>query len=311
MCRLFWDCFLVIGVCGSFVLSSASAAAGEDVQREKRDMAAIGDRKVVAAGATVEKLAGGFRFTEGPTADKQGNVYFTDIPNERIHIWSVKGELSTFREKTGKANGLTFDRKGNLLACEGGNRRVVSISPKGKVTVLAERYKGKRFNSPNDLWIDRKGGIYFSDPRYGKREGMEQDGECVDYIRPGSKKVFRVIDDMVRPNGLVGTANGKILYVTDPGSKKTYVYRIQEDGRLANQQLFVEQGSDGMTVDEEGNVYLTGEGVAVYDSRGELIEKIEVPERPANVCFGGKLKQTLYITARGGLYAIRMRVKGH
>jgi len=309
MLRLFWIGFLVFGVCGGFVLVGASATA-KDVQGGKGGIAAIDDGSVVAAGAKIEKLAGGFRFTEGPAADKLGNVYFTDIPNERIHLWSVKGELSTYREKTGRANGLIFDRKGNLLVCEGGNRRVVAISPKGKVTVLAERYKGKRFNSPNDLWIDLQGGIYFSDPRYGKREGMELEKECVYYIRPGSKGIVRVIDDMVRPNGLVGTANGKQLYVTDAGGKKTYVYSIGDDGRLTDKKLFVEQGSDGMTLDEKGNVYLTGEGVVVYDSKGELIERIEVPERPSNVCFGGKDEHTLFITARSGFYAIRMRVKG-
>ncbi len=265
---------------------------------------------VVAPGAKVKKLVGGFRFTEGPAADAKGNVYFTDIPNNRIHKWSLDGKLSTFREESGGANGLYFDKKGNLLACEGGGRRLVAIDPQGKVTVLAEKYEDKKFNSLNDLWIDPKGGIYFTDPRYGNRDGMEQDAEHVYYISPDRKKIVRVVDDMVRPNGLIGTPNGKTLYVTDHGGKKTFVYKIAKDGTLSNKKLLAPEGSDGMTIDEQGNVYLTTSAVLVYNGKGELIETIEVPERPANVTFGGKDKQTLFITARTSLYSIPMKVKG-
>ena len=265
---------------------------------------------LVAPGEKVKKLVGGFRFTEGPAADAKGNVYFTDIPNNRIHKWSLDAKLSTFREESGGANGLYFDKKGNLLACEGGGRRLVSINPQGKVTVLAEKYQDKKFNSLNDLWIDPKGGIYFTDPRYGNKDGMEQDGEHVYYISPDRKKIIRVVDDMVRPNGLIGTPNGKTLYVTDHGGKKTFVYKIAKDGTLSNKKLLAPEGSDGMTIDEQGNVYLTTSAVLVYNGKGELIETIEVPERPANVTFGGKDKQTLFITARTSLYSIRMKVKG-
>jgi len=266
---------------------------------------------VVATGAKVEKLAGGFAFTEGPAADPNGDIYFSDIPNNRIHKWAVEaGKLSTFREDSGGSNGLYFDKKGNLLACEGGGRRLVSICPKCQVTVLADTYEGKKFNSLNDLWIDPKGGVYFSDPRYGNRDGMEQDGEHVYYLSPDRKKIIRVINDMVRPNGLIGTRNGKTLYVADHGGKKTFVYTVNKDGTLSNKKLFAPEGSDGMTIDNQGNVYLTTNAVAVYDKEGRKIETIEVREGPANVTFGGKDKQTLFITARTSLYAIRMRVKG-
>jgi len=265
---------------------------------------------LVAPGAKVIKLAGGFKFTEGPAADAGGNVFFTDIPNNRIHKWSLAGELSTFREDSGGANGLFFDKSGNLLACEGGGRRLVSIDPQGEVTVLADEYKGKRFNSLNDLWIDPKGGIYFTDPRYGNRDGMEQDGEHVYYLSPDRKKLTRVIDDMVRPNGVIGTPDGKTLYVTDHGDGKTFVYTVNKDGTLSNKKLFAPEGSDGMTTDNEGNVYLTTGVVAVYNEEGEKIEAIEIPDRPANVTFGGRDKQTLFITARTSLYSIEMRVKG-
>jgi gluconolactonase len=266
---------------------------------------------VVATGAKVEKLAGGFAFTEGPAADPNGDIYFSDIPNNRIHKWAVEaGKLATFREDSGGSNGLYFDKKGNLLACEGGGRRLVSICPKCQVTVLAETYEGKKFNSLNDLWIDPKGGVYFTDPRYGNRDGMEQDGEHVYYLSPDRKKIIRVINDMVRPNGLIGTRNGKTLYVADHGANKTFLYTINKDGTLSNKKLFAPEGSDGMTIDNQSNIYLTTNAVAVYDKEGRKIETIEVPEGPANVTFGGKDKQTLFITARTSLYAIRMRVKG-
>jgi gluconolactonase len=270
---------------------------------------------IVAPGAKVEKLAGDFRFTEGPAADAEGNVFFTDIPNNRIHKWSpdgspLGGKLSTFRENSGGSNGLYFDKKGNLLACEGADRRLVSIDPEGKVTVLADKYQGKQFNSLNDLWIDPKGGVYFTDPRYGSRDNMEQDGEHVYYLSPDRKKITRVINDMVRPNGVIGTPDGKRLYVTDHGGGKTFVYTVNKDGTLSDKKLFAPEGSDGMTIDNEGNVYLTTSVVAVYNKASEKIEEIEVPERPANVTFAGKDRKTLFITARTSLYSVRMRVKG-
>jgi gluconolactonase len=268
------------------------------------------EASVVADGAKVEKLAGDFAFTEGPAADAQGNVFFSDIPNNRIHQWSLEGKLSTFRENSGGANGLYFDKKGNLLACEGTGRRLVSIDPGGSVTALADKYEGKRLNSLNDLWIDPKGGVYFTDPRYGNRDGMEQDGEHVYYLSPDRQKLTRVIKDLVRPNGVIGTPDGKTLYVADNGDRKTFVYQVNDDGTLTGKKLFAPEGSDGMTIDSEGNVYLTTKVVAVYNKAGEKIESIEVPEQPANVTFGGSDSQTLFITARTSLYAVKTRVKG-
>ncbi len=269
------------------------------------------EKSLVASGAKVEKLAGEFRFTEGPARDSKGNVFFSDIPNNRIHKWSLDGKLTTYRENSGGANGLFFDKKGNLLTCEGGGRRLVSINPKdGELTVLADTYDGKKFNSLNDLWIDPKGGVYFTDPRYGNRDGMEQDGEHVYYLAPDRKQVIRVINDMVRPNGVIGTPNGKKLYVADHGANKTYTYDIKKDGMLANKELFAPQGSDGVTIDSKGNIYLTSNAVSIYDKKGQKIETIDVPESPANVCFGGKDRKTLFITARTSLYAVQMRVKG-
>jgi len=281
----------------ALILLAAAGCSGENAS-------------LVAAGAKVEKLAGGFEFTEGPAVDTEGNVFFTDIPNNRIHKWSVDGKLSTFLENSGAANGLFFDKAGNLLACAGGSRKLVSISPDGRITVLADKYDNKKLNSPNDLWPDLKGGIYFTDPRYGNRDNLEQEGECVYYLYPDRKRLIRVIDDLVRPNGVLGTSDGKKLYVADAGGGKTYVYDINKDGTLSNRKFFAPVGSDGMTIDTRGNIYLTRGEVWIYSPKGEELEKIKVAEAPANVCFGGKDRKTLFITARKSLYSVRMRRKG-
>ena len=264
---------------------------------------------VVASGARPVELANGFQFTEGPAADAAGNVYFTDLRVSQIHRWSIDGKLILHRENSGGANGLFFDRDGNLLACEGEHARITSIDPQGNVTVLADQYNNRPFNKTNDLWIDPAGGVYFSDPAYGGAQ-VVQDGEHVYYITPDRNRVSRVIDDMVRPNGLIGTPDGKTLYVADAGARETYRYKVNDDGTLSGKTLFVSFGSDGMTIDTEGNVYLTENGVLAFDPEGKLIEQIDVPNRPTNVCFGGPDRQTLFITARSSIYSIQMQARG-
>ncbi|HZV06661.1 MAG TPA: SMP-30/gluconolactonase/LRE family protein [Gemmataceae bacterium] len=273
------------------------------------------DSPVIAPGARVEKLAGGFKFTEGPAADADGNVFFTDQPNDRILKWSTDGKLSTFLSPCGRANGLCFDAKGNLWACADEKNELWRIDPKGKATVVVKDYQGKLLNGPNDLWIHSKGGVYFTDPfykrDYWKRGAKEQDREAVYYLDPDHKTLTRVADDLRQPNGIIGTPDGKTLYVADIGASKTYAYDIADDGALKNKRLFCAMGSDGMTLDSEGNVYLTGRGVTVFDKSGKKIEQIAVPELwTANVCFGGKDGKTLFITASKGLYGLKMRVKG-
>ncbi len=277
--------------------------------------ARTGDGGVVATGAKLEKLSGGFAFTEGPACDKDGNVYFTDQPNDRILIWSIDGKLTTFMQPCGRSNGLCFDAKGNLIACADDKNEMWLITPDKKVTVLFKEYNGKLLNAPNDVWIRPDGGMYFSDPfykrDYWKRGPAEQEVEAVYFFSPKRKKLVRVIDDLQQPNGLIGTPDGKTLYVTDIKGGKTYAYDIQKDGSLVNKRLFCEMGSDGMTIDNEGNVYLTGKGVPVFDKTGKKIDQIDVPEPwTANVCFGGQDRQTLFITAGKGLYSIRTRTKG-
>ena len=264
---------------------------------------------VVAPDAKVEKRAGGFSFTEGPAGDSEGNIFFTDPHQNHIYKLSHNNKVTTFIENSGSANGLFFDKDGSLLACEGDNRRIVSIDSQGKVTVLADRFEGKRLNQPNDLWIDPKGGVYFSDPNYS-RDIIEQDGEHVYYLTPDRSRVICVIDDMVKPNGLIGSPDGTLLYVIDNGEKKTFVYSINPDGTVSNKKPFAPEGNDGMTVDNKGNIYITARSISVYNPAGTKIGTIEVPERPSNVCFGGRDKQTLFITTRSSLYSVRMRVKG-
>ena len=270
---------------------------------------------IIAPGAKVEQLADGFLFTEGPACDAEGNVFFTDQPNDRILKWSVDGKLSTTMEPCGRSNGLCFDAEGNLWACADEKNELWCISPEGKKKVVVAEYNGKLLNGPNDLWIRPDGGLYFSDPfykrKYWNRGPIEQDVQGVYYLTPDRKKLVRVADDLQQPNGVIGTPDGKTLYVADIKAGKTYSYAIQPDGSLADKHLFCEMGSDGMTIDDRGNVYLTGHGVTVFNPQGKQIAHIPVDAGwTANVCFGGKDRQTLFITAKQFLFSLRMQVKG-
>lgn len=276
---------------------------------------AADDPSPVAPGAAVEKLAGGFEFTEGPTADAAGNVFFTDQPNDRILRWGTDGKLTTFLQPCGRANGLCFDKDGKLWACADDRNElwVIDVETKKKAAVVTD-YKGKLLNGPNDVWVRPDGAAYFTDPfykrPYWKRGPQEQAKQGV-YYRSAGGEVALADGDLKQPNGIVGTPNGSTLYVADIGAGRTYKYTIQADGTLKDKELFCPQGSDGMTLDEAGNVYLTGKGVTVYDKAGKKVAQIDVPERwTANVCFGGPEMRTLFITAGKGLYAVKMRVKG-
>lgn len=270
---------------------------------------------VIAPGATLEKLAGGFAFTEGPTSDSAGNVFFTDQPNNRILIWSVDGRLSTFLEPAGRSNGMYFGAGGTLLACADEKTELWAIAPDGTRTVLAKEFGGKPLNGPNDVWERPDGALYFTDPFY-KRDWWEystrpQDSEQVYFLSADRKTLTRVTSDLVQPNGIVGTPDGKTLFVADIRAGRTYAFDIQPDGALTNKRVRCELGSDGMTLDTDGNLYLTGKGVSIVDPAGRKIGQIDVPEPwTANVSFGGRDHQTLFITASKGFYAIRLRVRG-
>ena len=277
-------------------------------------------QSLIAPGAEVVKLADGFGFTEGPTANSKGDVYFIDDPNCKIHVWSVsEKKCSVFVNESAYANGMYFDKNDNLFACEGGTGSIVMYTLDGKRTVVANKFGNRSFNKPNDLWVDPKGGIYFTDPVYGQpRFQNVQGGEHVYYILPDRSKVIRAIETgegkgFVKPNGIVGTPDGKLLYVADIDGKMVYRYDIQQDGTLTGKHPFAPVAVDGMTLDEKGNVYLTDMGksdVGIYSPDGKEVARIKPPEHPANVCFGGTDFKTLFITARTGFYSIEMNVKG-
>ena len=268
-----------------------------------------------APGAQVEKLAEGFAFTEGPTADAAGNVFFTDQPNDRILKWSVDGKLSTFLQPAGRSNGMYFDRSGNLIACADEKNELWSIGKDGKAAVIWKEYDKKKLNGPNDVWVHPSGSLYFTDPFYKRpwwtHDAPPQGGQHVYRLSADRKKIKRVTTDLEQPNGIIGSPDGKTLYVADIKAGKTYAYDIQKNGMLAGKRLHAALGSDGMTLDEEGNLYLTGKGVHVFDKTGKEIQVFEIPEDwTANVSFGGADHRTLFITASKGLYAVRLRVKG-
>ncbi len=272
-------------------------------------------KNLIKDGQKPQLISNEFEFTEGPASDAEGNVYFTDQPNNRIHKWSAEdGAVSVFMENSGRANGLYFDDAGNLLAAADKNSEMWKINPEQEVEVLVDSYQGNRLNGPNDLWIGPDGGLYFTDPYYQRdyweRTEKEIEEERVYYVNPQGE-INIVVDDLVQPNGIIGTPDGKTLYIADIGANKTYSYKINPDGSLSDKKLFTELGSDGMTIDNKGNIYLTGKGVTVFDKSGNKIQHIPIDKDwTANVTFGGKNQQTLFITAQQALYSLEMNVKG-
>ncbi len=264
---------------------------------------------VVTEGAEITLLSSIFSFAEGPASDSKGNLFFSDISQNRIYKWSINQELTIFRENSGGSNGLFFDSSDNLLACEGGNQQIVALDSSANVTVLTDEYNSLSFNEPNDLWVDPDGGVYFTDPVYFATE-IPQGGEHVYYLSPDRSNTIRVIEDMTKPNGIIGTADGSTLYVTDHGAGATYQYTIDSNGTLSEKQLFAAIGADGMTIDSDGNVYLCEDGILVYNATGSLLETIDVPEQPTNASFGGIDGQTLFITTQSSLYSLQMNVSG-
>lgn len=270
--------------------------------------------QIVADNEKIQLVSSQFGFTEGPATDIHGNVFFTDQPSNRIWKYSVEGKLSIFLEKAGRSNGMYFDKQGNLITCADEHNQLWSIQPDGKSKVLLNDLNGLHFNGPNDLWITPAGGIYFTDPYYQReywtRDSSELDGQKVYYLSKNGKPMI-VADNLVQPNGIIGTPDGKNLYVADIGASKTYRYQIANDGKLIEQKLFASMGSDGMTIDDQGNIYLTGDGVTVFDRGGKLIEHILVPEDwTGNVTFGGKENNILFITASKSVYILKMKVRG-
>ncbi len=271
---------------------------------------------IIEPGATLQKLESGFDFTEGPAVDNHGDVYFTDQPNDRIMKWSADGKITEWMKPCGRCNGMRFDRHGTLIACADEHNQLWEISSDRKNKVLVDGYMGQPLNGPNDVWIRPDNGIYITDPLYvrpywHRDPAVLQGGQYVFFLSADRKTLKPVATDLHVPNGIIGSPDGKLLYVGDLGIGKTFRYRIEKDGSLKDKTDFCNLGSDGMTIDSEGNVYLTGHGVTVFDKTGKQIEHISVPEGwVGNITFAGKDRRLLFITASKSVYGIRMRVHG-
>ncbi len=270
----------------------------------------------VKPGAVLVQVSKQFIFTEGPAVDKNGNIFFTDQPNDKIWEYDVDGKLTLFMDKTNRSNGMYFNSDGLLIACADEKNQLVSIDANKKITPVINDYNGHVLNGPNDVWIERtSGGLYFTDPYYQRdywtRQKPDLDKQSVYFLAKGKTTAVIVDSTLQQPNGIVGTPDGKYLYVADIRANKTYRYDINKDGSLSNRMLFAPLGSDGMTIDEKGNFYLTGKGVTIFNSSGVQIENIPVPSNwVGNICFGGRDRMTLFITASESIYTLQMQVRG-
>lgn len=261
-----------------------------------------------------------FEFTEGPTFDDQGNLYFSDVAGNKIYRVSKSGEKSVFLDPSNHTNGLMYNGKGKLYACEMDGRLIeIDIASKA-VKPLAATYEGKRFNAPNDLVIDRNGGVYFTDPHFRAPMPLPQ-GTVAVYYRDAAGKVTRVIDHLKAPNGVILSPDEETLYVIPSADKDMMAYGIESPGKLGPPRVFCtlkqpegrdNTGGDGLTIDTRGNLYITSAlGIQVFDPQGKLLGVIAFPEQPANCTFGGPGNKTLYATARKSLYAVEMEATGH
>jgi len=267
----------------------------------------------------VQRLHTGFGFTEGPADDGHGNLYFSDIPNARIHKLDAHGKLSVFTNQSRHANGLMFNQAGELVVCEmDGQLAVWNVETKTR-RVLVDGYQGVRFNAPNDLVIDRTGGVYFTDPHFRAPQPLPQGKTCVYYVSPAGN-VTRLVDDLPAPNGVILSPDEQTLYVFPSGQPVMRAYPVREPGKLGPGRDFCTlklagraglRGADGSTVDVDGNLYLATQlGVQVFNSQGEALGILEFPEQPANLTFGGPNRTTLFVTARTSLYAVSMFIRG-
>ena len=268
--------------------------------------------------AKLEKLAGDFQFIEGPIWHPDGFLLFSDIPANIIYKFASNQQVEVFRRPSGKANGNTLDKENRLVTAENENRRVSRTEKDGKVITLADRYEGKRFNSPNDLVVKSDGSIYFTDPSYGVSKDREELGFYGVYRLAADGKLTLLVKDLVLPNGIAFSPDEQKLYVNNSEARYIAVYDVKPDGTVTNERLFADlkdasQGGvpDGLKVDLEGNVYSTGPGgVWILSPDGKVLGKISVPETATNLAWGESDRKTLYITGSTSLYRIRLKIAG-
>ncbi|MGK7898191.1 MAG: SMP-30/gluconolactonase/LRE family protein [Xenococcus sp. (in: cyanobacteria)] len=305
--------FLLINYVGESQTPKAQASSSKIITTKQNNL-----ERILTPKAQVEKIAGGFEFIEGPVWHPDGFLLFSDIPANIIYKWQPEQEIEIFRQPSGNANGNTLDLVGNLITAEHGNRRVSLTKQNGQLVTLVSHYQGKRLNSPNDLVVKSDGNIYFTDPPYGIKSEQEELGFYGVYRLAADGKLTLLVDDFVRPNGIVFSPDETKLYVNDSEQGQIRVFEVKSDGTLENGQLFAklkppsqEGAADGMKVDIQGNVYSTGPGgVWIFSPNGDLLGIIETPEAPANIAWGDRDYQTLYITARTSLYRIRLQIPG-
>ena len=300
-----------------FLFAYASVLAGFLVT----PAAAQGPANVrIEPASEIELVHGGFEFTEGPAWDPRGTLYFSDIPATTIHRLVEGDKLSSFTDDSKHTNGIMIAADGRMLACQMDGQVVAyNVDNRGEVTVLADSYEGNRFNAPNDLVIDKQGGIYFTDPLFRAPQPLPQQVQAVYYIAK-SGTVTRVTDHIAAPNGIGLSPDGKQLYVIPSQQAEMLVYDVEGPGELSNGRTLCQvtqrpgasgTGGDGMTVDIKGNLYITtGSGVEIFSPQGKQLGLIEFPEQPANVTFGGPERTTMYVTARTGLYRVEMPIAG-
>jgi len=273
---------------------------------------------VVAPGTEPELLQEGFKFTEGPVGTADGALYFSDIRANRTYLLELGGKISVVRAETNGGNGLALTKDGDLLAAEGDGKRISRLGRDGKITTVTDGIEGKPLLAPNDLIVDARGGIYFTNP--GPRPVVPGRVVHVYYLPPGAKEPLIIDDKVARPNGLTLSTDGKTLIVDDTIGNTVFAYDVQADGTVANKRPFTElrdipggqeSGADGLALDREGRIYITTvKGVQVFDRGGQYLGTIALARQPANVAFAGPDKRSLYITAREGLYRLRMLAQG-
>ncbi|RZM25759.1 MAG: SMP-30/gluconolactonase/LRE family protein [Pedobacter sp.] len=267
---------------------------------------------------TPKLLSNQFMLTEGPAVDSDGTIYFNDVADNKTYKYTTKGQLSLFKMKSGNLSGMYIDRDGSLVACSGTSHQLLKFDSKGQVTTLLGTNDFQPLNGPNDLWINKKGDIYFTDPYYPPADGSnpvirsDTSKQRVLLLRKGQAKRVAIVDGtLIKPNGIVGTPDGQFLYVADINANKTYRYSIKSDGTLRDRVMFYNKGSDGITLDERGNLYLTGGEVIVVNPKGIKIASIQTPSKKiTNLCFGGENGNLLLITAIKEVYVLPMNVKG-